>query len=235
MKLSIIMISLISSEKRLKIAERAVEHLIKYSNDFEFIYVDNASPFRLKCENNVNIYIRNKNNVGITKAFNQAFKLSKGEIILFVDNDTDIKKGWQEKALKILNQHFDALSLEECKDYKKFENNTCVIKPIISPLYRDCFWLIKRRVFEKIGLFDENIFCYGEGLDFYIRMCQAGLTSAVTSDVQHYHLHALMPYISNELKNKDRQYSYKKWKINSDKEGLLLGTQLLREYKQIKN
>ena len=34
MKLSIIMVSLISDKERLMLAERAVRHLIEYSNDF---------------------------------------------------------------------------------------------------------------------------------------------------------------------------------------------------------
>lgn len=225
------MVSLISDEKRLKLAERAVSHLIEYSNDFEFIYVDNASAFKLNCEKDIDIYIKNKKNVGITKAFNQGFKLASGEVILFVDNDIDIEKGWQEKTLEILNQKYDALSLTECHDFEKYKRGIFEKKSIQFPLYRDCFWLIKRRVFEKIGLFDENIFCYNEGLDFFIRMCQAGLTSAVTSDIHHWHLHNEMPYIHNDIKEKDRQYLNKKWNITSRVEGINLAIQLFNKNK----
>ncbi len=225
------MVSLISNEKRLKLAERAVKHLIEYSHDFEFIYVDNASPFRLHCEKDVDIYIKNQKNIGIMKAFNQAFKLSSGEVILFVDNDIDIGKGWQEKALAILDQKYDALSLTECRDFEKFSKGILKEGPTLCPRYLDCFWLIKRTVFEKIGLLDENLFCYGEGMDFFIRMCQAGLSSAVTSDVQHWHLHQCMPYIRQGLKEQDKNYIRKKWKLNKFSDGITLGISLFKKNK----
>jgi len=232
MKLSIIMVSLIADEKRVVLAERAVNHLIKYSNNFEFIYVDNGSSFRLDCEKDVDIYIRNKENIGITKAFNQGFKLSSGEVIAFVDNDIDIKSDWQEKTLDILNQKYDALSLYECNDYNKYLSDASLKKYTSCPLYRDCFWLIKRDVFNKIGLLDENIFCYSEGLDFFIRMCQAGLSSAVISEVQHWHRHQCMPYIDDSTKNKDILYLKEKWGINSNKEGINLAIQLFNKHKK---
>ena len=183
----------------------------------------------MNCERDIDIYIKNKKNIGITRAFNQAFKLSKGKVILFVDNDTDIKKDWQERTFKILDQKINALGLTELHDYEKFKLTNFESNQLSCPNYRDCFWLIKREVFDKIGLFDENIFCYGEGLDFYLRMCQAGLISAVTS-YTHWHLHSLMKYISQEIKNKDISYLKKKWKLNDLlPDGQKLGLQLSKK------
>jgi len=229
MKLSIIMVSLISNDFRKRIAERAIKHLVEYSENFEFIYIDNSpKEYELFNKTDIDIYIKNKENIGITSAFNQGYKLSTGDIILFVDNDVDIKKNWQAEAYKKL-EIYDSVCLEEIKDFKKFEKNAIEIEKDIFPYYHDSFWLIKRKVFEKIGLLDEKIFCYNEGLDFFIRMCNVGLKSAVITDAYHWHLHSELPYIKNKVKEKDIKYVQDKWNISSNSDGINLA---IKSYKK---
>jgi len=235
MKLSIIMVSLISNDFRKKIAERAIKHLIDYSKNFEFIYIDNSlKEYELEDKSNIDIYIKNKENIGITAAFNQGYKLSSGDIILFVDNDIDIKKDWQENAFKKLEK-YDAVSLIEVKDFDKFQNNEINITEDKFPFYHDSCWLIKRKVFKKIGLLDEKIFCYNEGLDFFIRMCNEGLKSAVISNVFHWHLHSELPYIKIEIKEKDIKYVKQKWGIFSNTEGINLAIKNYAKNRQEKD
>jgi GT2 family glycosyltransferase len=47
--------------------------------------------------------------------------------------------------------------------------------------------LIKREVFEKIGLFDENFFFYGEDLDFCLRAANSGFKILYFPKASAYH------------------------------------------------
>lgn len=50
-----------------------------------------------------------------------------------------------------------------------------------------CAMLIKREVFKKIGLFDENLFLYYEDADFCVRARKAGFECLVAPEAKTYH------------------------------------------------
>lgn len=50
-----------------------------------------------------------------------------------------------------------------------------------------CCMLVKRNVFEKIGLFDEQFFFYFEDVDFCVRAVKAGFYVSVCADAYIYH------------------------------------------------
>jgi len=50
-----------------------------------------------------------------------------------------------------------------------------------------CCMLVHRRVFDEIGLLDENAFLYGEDVDFCLRAAQAGIRRVVTLRATIYH------------------------------------------------
>jgi len=60
-------------------------------------------------------------------------------------------------------------------------------KPIWTDAVHGCAFLIKKEVFEKVGLFDENFFLYWEETDYCIRVRQAGYRILVNPETYILH------------------------------------------------
>jgi len=93
----------------LKYTKKCLESILKNTPDnYELIFVDNASTdgtiewlkevekekkgFPIK-------FIYNKENKGVAGGRNQACEIATGEFISFIDNDTEVQKGWQDQIL----------------------------------------------------------------------------------------------------------------------------------------
>ncbi|TVM00934.1 MAG: hypothetical protein CV087_11655 [Candidatus Brocadia sp. WS118] len=77
---------------------------------YELIIVNNASTdgtgdFLKGLKDNVKI-LMNEKNLGFSKACNQGAALASTNYLLFLNNDTEPKKGWLEPLLNILNQDY---------------------------------------------------------------------------------------------------------------------------------
>ena len=164
---------------------------------YELIIVDNASTdgtqefFRdVKAT-----IITNQHNLGCAKAWNQGVHASHGDVIGILNNDIVVTKGWIKGLLEFmekvghgivspaareghLNYDLDTYAIEftrSCKDATRAE------------LYGACL-VIKRDVFDRIGLFDEA-FAYGgcEDIDFFWRAQAAGFSVGTTGSVLIHH------------------------------------------------
>ncbi|RJO61532.1 glycosyltransferase, partial [candidate division WS5 bacterium] len=54
--------------------------------------------------------IRNKENLGFAKGCNQGAQVAKGEILLFLNNDTEVQVGWLESMLEVLKDKKTAIA-----------------------------------------------------------------------------------------------------------------------------
>src|SRR3989304_9769073 len=96
MKISIIILTY----NNLDLNKRCIESVLKYSDgDFEIIIVDNASkdktPDYLRTLKNDKIkVILNDENLGFSKGNNLGAKAASGEILIFLNNDTEVTKDW---------------------------------------------------------------------------------------------------------------------------------------------
>ncbi len=151
--------------------------------------------------------IKNKNNVGFSKACNQGIKISKGEYILILNPDTVLKSDSLSKPLQFMDEHAEAGSLgvkmvdgngkylPESKRglptpaaaFYKMTGISKVFYPskTFGKYHLDhldkneihevhvltgAFMLIRKSALEKIGLFDEEYFMYGEDIDLSHRI-----------------------------------------------------------------
>ena len=147
--------------------------------DFKIIIIDNANDFllRSKIEEKYKIYkyILNKENQGVSKAFNQAIKLCDTSYILNINADCFIKS---ESIIKLLESHkkykncfltsptfydkksnltYNAGSFLESKNSNKvlsLNGDICVDMVLGSAI------LYKKEDIIKLGMFDENFFVY---------------------------------------------------------------------------
>ncbi len=185
--------------------------------DFEVLIVDNGSTdgskeYIEKYFPEVNL-VKLKSNIGFAPAVNLGIKICVGEMMLLLNNDTEVDKNClknlvaiaQKKknigfiAAKILNfknrklidsagDYIDAVG--HADNYGRGENDSKEFNKS-GPLFLATAGggLFKREVFEKIGFFDHDYFAYMEDVDFCLRAQLAGIKGWYEPKAVIYHIH----------------------------------------------
>jgi len=191
----------------------------------EIIIVDNGSEekiknqiskFKNKYQNFKIKLIENKENLGFSKANNQAIQQAQGEYILLLNPDTEVIENGVEQLLSFMKANKKA----DIAGGKLF-NRDKTVQPSCGPFYSlsVCFLLLflkgdklgltrwspqkvrevdwvsgaclmaKRSVFEKLS-FDENIFMYMDEIEFLYRAKKAGFKVFFYPQAKFFHLGA---------------------------------------------
>ncbi len=143
------------------------------------------------------------NNLGTTRSRNLAIKKTKGEFVCILDSDVEIIKGTIERLMLPMKKNpsialsapklnyangrhqkttdvFPTIFRKIARYFflrqmeRKEETSTILNAPAEVDYAISAFWIIKRSIFNKIGLFDENIFYSPEDVDFCLRLRKAG-------------------------------------------------------------
>ncbi|MCX7779138.1 MAG: glycosyltransferase family 2 protein [Patescibacteria group bacterium] len=218
MKLSIIIVNWQTKNFLEKCLKSIQSYGKNYSEniDFETIVIDNNSNdesrkflSEFKIQNSKFKIILNHKNLGFARAVNRGIKLSKGEYILLLNPDTEIK----ENTFKILEFMESHLKIGVCggkilnsdgtlqNSVRKFPNLVSQIfvllkihhffrnfKPIRNYFALDfdysktqevdqvmgSFFMVRKKLIEEIGFFDEKFFLWFEEVDFCRRAKKAG-------------------------------------------------------------
>ena len=180
------------------------------NKSFEVIVVDNASEdnttqivelFNKKFPNIK--YIRNGQNLKFAKACNIGAKEAKGKFLVFLNNDTEVQKGWLENAIKRLETDdnigivgakllYPDRTIQHCgivfiRSYDKDipiwpvhrfrgvdENYTGVLQPKELNAVTGACMFIRKELFIRLGGFDENYGMYFEDIDICFKAAQLG-------------------------------------------------------------
>ncbi|RJQ27328.1 glycosyltransferase family 2 protein [Candidatus Parcubacteria bacterium] len=161
-------------------------------------------------------YIENKNNLGFGAANNQALGQIDNEYILVLNPDTKIPSGTLSFMLSFLKEHPE-VGAATCRALKSdgkmdWAYHRGFPTPWASLLYfmgndrlyhltsRDMnkahevdaisgsFFLTRKSVLDKVGLFDEDYWMYAEDIDLCYRIKKAGYKVMYVPDVQVTHL-----------------------------------------------
>src|SRR3989442_8768322 len=164
----------------------------------ELIVVDNAStdgtPEYLKAIDGVTV-IRNETNLGCAKAWNQGVQASKGDVIGILSKDIIVTSGWLSALLRFMEESGHGIvspairegPLDYELDSYAAEFTAACRTATRSGFLGPCM-LVRRVVFDAIGMFDER-FIYGgcEDVDFLWRAQKAEITAAVTGSAFIHH------------------------------------------------
>lgn len=217
MKLSIIILNY-NVRHFLEQCVLSVERSIK-SIDAEIIVIDNNSPDD-SCEMMRSKFpfiqlIENKENVGFSKANNQAVKIAKGEYVCILNPDTAVAEDTFIKALKYAESISDlgALGIYLMDGTGSFlpesKRNLPTPKASILKLFGmgssyyanhiskyesgeveilvGAFMLLKRSVYNEVEGFDEDYFMYGEDIDFSYKITKAGYKNHYSGSISMLH------------------------------------------------
>ncbi len=133
-----------------------------------------------------------KHNIGLAASSNRLAARSRGEYLFFLNNDTLVRRNIFEELLK---SNFD---ITGCKMYDysgkreldsalSLDRFGCPAGMTGPTFYPDGAILIKKKVFEEIGGFDEKLFLYGEDRDLCWRALLAGYTVGCQPTAIFYH------------------------------------------------
>ena len=188
--------------------------------DFEILVVDNAStddtiPFIGKLKNEIpNLrLIENKENYGFSKGNNIGAKEAKGNYVLFLNSDTEVKDKGFLRMLEFMESHGNVgilggklknLDNSVQKSAGKFYTLFNLFLMLVgaerlgllrsSPSkVRKVDWvsgacmMVRKSTFEKLGGFEEKLFMYMEDMELCFRAKKQGFLTYFYPDVELLH------------------------------------------------
>jgi glycosyltransferase involved in cell wall biosynthesis len=180
---------IIPSFNRAHIINRAIQGVLDQSfQDFEILIVDDGSVDNTreiikKYSNDARIKYIFQNNAGVCAARNSGAKQASGEFLIFLDSDDAVGKSWlqdfydlalQNKewlfcSMKIVKQDSSEYLVSALSPYKKID---------VKGNSAAGSWAIKKDVFLRVGMFDENI-KFGENVELRFRLNQEKLAIGI--------------------------------------------------------
>ncbi len=182
----------------LSITSSFVDHLFKNTENFNLIFIDNGSTDKVQdflqegASQDLWVTIRSEENLGIITGRNLGAQHINSDYFLNIDNDQHVGYGWLQKLHTLMEKDYDIVGSEawcltppssrgsvvlagrvHSRDYYPFKH--CKRKGDKFTYVGCGGMLIKKAVYDDIGLFDE-IFspAYFEDPDFSFRSIQAG-------------------------------------------------------------
>ena len=184
----------------------ALRTIVQTDLPIELIVVDDGSTFRSDefMRDNADLYIRHRQNRGYAGAVNSGLKAARGEQIFIMSSDVRMPPNWLEPLVRIMEE----------------DKTIGGISPTAgSPGIIACTWGMRRDVFERVGLFDEQYKQgYYEDTDYYWRIKKLGLKLRYIPEVKIWHaggatIHKVGGPVHSE---ENKQRFIKKWGFNPD-------------------
>lgn len=157
--------------------------------------------------------IQNKKNLGFAKGNNQAAKIARGKYLLLLNNDTVVTPIFlkilvhdleEDKSIGIVQPKIRQLlnkdKLDACASYltntgflyhygySQNQSNKKYNKKLFMYSAKGACFLTRKKLIDKIGLFDEDYFAYFEETDFCHRVWLSGFKVLYEPESEIYHL-----------------------------------------------
>lgn len=156
---------------------------------YEIIVVDNASTDRTAAvaKKYKGVKVVSEKRKGLTRARQAGLMAAKGDLIAYIDADTQVKPGWFHKVIREFEKNPRLVCLSapyNLYDVSKWKRVLVWSwwNLLAYPTYRllmqymvlGANFVAKRSVLLKIGGFDENVAFYGEDTNIARRLSKAG-------------------------------------------------------------
>jgi GT2 family glycosyltransferase len=184
---------------RLDLTWACLEALYDATDEYELIVVDNGSSEDVRNLDGPDILIRNHNNRGFAVACNQGAALGSGDVVVFLNNDTEPREGWLKPLLDALKgpnvavvgptlvypdgrlQHAGIDTRGSGASFEAYNVQEPRLFGDVKAVTGACL-AVKRDVFAELGCFDEGFVNGYEDVDFCLRARDAGYRVVYTPD-----------------------------------------------------
>lgn len=210
----LVSVVIVTKDRRKDLSECVSSYLNSKYQKLEIIIVDNGSnpPVSSWLPDNKKIkIITNESNLGAAEGRNVGHEESRGEFILFTDDDAIADKQMVTCLLSVFKRKKDAGIVQPLVYDKKNKNllqgaghdvdlttgriRAWGVREFDHGQYQGlrevpmcgCVWMVKREVFDKIGNYDEDYFIPYEDSDFSIRARKAGYKLYCYSEAKSWH------------------------------------------------
>ena len=203
MKLSIVTVTYKTDVKELDLF---IQSFLKYNDlgeEAKLVIVDNSPSDYANVHdlieqsyNDIVCYIPNPSNPGFGASNNVGFKSFKTEYVLFINNDVE----FQEPVFKTIISKFEENPNVGCYGIHQDGGAPSFFNKMTAPkntqldkfdenvhFISGAFMFFKSDVFEKIGMFDENLFMYFEEFDLSERLIKNGYHTAFLPNLSFLH------------------------------------------------
>lgn len=209
MKNKLVSIIITTYNRPFSMLKKAIESVINQTYDnIEIIIVDDNGDKKRKeldIESNINkfdrvLYIKNRDNVGPSKARNIGINYSNGYYIAFLDDDDEYEKTKIEKQVKKMEASKSEVGLINI-GYKRININKKKERVIYPPKIEGngldylvengnyiIYPLIKKECFDKVGLFNEEL-KHSEDYEMWLRILKTYSISYVYEPLALYYFH----------------------------------------------
>ena len=159
--------------------------------------------------------IANEENVGFSRANNQAIRLSEAEYVLLLNPDTVVYENTLHGVLDFMDKHSEAggagVRMLTREGHRAPESRRSIPTPWVAMLkmlgathryymshlswdepgqieaVSGAFFLVRRKALDQVGLLDEDYFMYGEDIDLSYRLLKGGWQNwYLPYDIIHY-------------------------------------------------
>lgn len=180
-----------------------------------------------------------KENLGVAKSLNLGISKSLGKYICYLNSDTIVTKDWLLKSVKVFEKDKEITAMgtmfnmfEDKNFVKQVEKDKTIIDKVAQFLslinkgkikkaktIHGLCMLIKKSIFKKVGLFNENFYpCFGEDIEFCDRLRNNKYKMVDIMDVFIFHYwnqSSITDYFNKQYGNIKtiRQKHYKKFSI----------------------
>ena len=172
--------------------------------------------------------IRNPENLGCAAAWNQGVRATSSEWVLLINNDVLVTEGWLPALVGFAQKHELGIASPAIREGALNYDLAAYAREFTTKMREISRWgtangvcfLVRRRVFEVVGLFDEK-FRVGqfEDADFFLRARKAGFRMGTTGSAFIHHFGSVTqdalrthdPKLPYEAEN--RAYFRRKWRL----------------------
>lgn len=221
-RIDIIILSYAKNETLHGVTEQTIRSVLESEDPekirFDILVIESAKDVKpYAFPNTSTIYPDTK--FGYNKYLNIGIRETRNEFICLCNNDLIFQENWASEILKAMNNDPDLLSANPfCPNFHEkegFEPNSPPVEGYFGVLGGWCIF-VKRKIFDIIGLFDENLIFWYCDADYCQTLVKYGVKNCLvpTSVVTHLRSESLKGMKSvefNKLTQLPRFYYSYKW------------------------